>query len=151
MYTQYTQIEMSVNGEFAIIVAMEALANIVVVLHLAYFVFVVGGFACILIGASRQWPWVYNPAFRIVHLLAVIVVPAEDVFRFSCPLNTLEGSLRSQSDSAGTLSGVSGILDFLLRHTIPGWVLDGMYWALAAVLVVLLFVVRPRVSAGTAE
>jgi hypothetical protein len=123
---------------------MEVLANVVVVLHLAFFLFVVGGFAAILIGLARRWPWIYNPWFRAPHILAVMVVLAEDVFHFACPLNTMESALRPNPANADSSSGISHVLDFLLRHTIPGRVLDAMYWTLGAVLLILLLIVRPR-------
>lgn len=71
-------------------VSVEALANLVAALHLAYFLFVVGGFVGILAGARQGWKWIYNPWFRIAHLFAVLMIVAEDVFRFPCALNALE-------------------------------------------------------------
>lgn len=122
---------------------MEALANLVVVAHLAYFLFVVGGSVGILIGLAQRRQWIYNPWFRVTHLLSVLVVPAEDVFRFR-PLNTLEGSLRPISANTAASSQVGNLLDRLLRHTIPGPVLDVMYWTLGASLLLLLLIVRPH-------
>ena len=55
---------------------MAAFANIVTIVHLAYFVFVVGGFIMIV---ERRSKWVLNPWFRIAHLLSVWIVLAEDV------------------------------------------------------------------------
>ena len=123
---------------------MDALANVVVVVHLAYFVFVVWGFVNILIGAFRHWPWIYNPWFRMIHLLAVLLIPAEDVFHFSCLLNTAENVLRPTPVEQVPSSGVGYALNQLLHHTIPGRVLDGMYWTLGVVLLVLMFAVPPH-------
>jgi hypothetical protein len=124
---------------------MEALANLVVVVHLAYFVFVVGGFVSIVVGAKRGWKWIYNPWLRLAHLLSVYIVLAEDVFRVNCPLNAVESSLRSPAaNGTEASSGVGYVLDFLLHHSIPSWFLDGMYWVLAVVLLALWFLVRPR-------
>ncbi|HEX5431022.1 MAG TPA: DUF2784 family protein [Bryobacteraceae bacterium] len=123
---------------------METLANLVAVVHLAYFVFVVGGFAVILIGAAQRRPWIYNPWFRAIHLLSVLVVLAEDVFGFPCPLNTLEGALRSTPTHAGSPSGTGYVLDLLLLHTIPGRALDAIYWTLGVALLLLIFIIPPR-------
>jgi hypothetical protein len=125
---------------------MEALANLTAALHIGYFIFVVGGSIAILAGMRRPiGPWIYNPWFRISHLAAVFVILAEDVFHFPCPLNVIENNLRSASAGAiASPSAPSGILDLLLRHTIPGWFLDAMYWVLGAVLLVLIFLVPPK-------
>jgi len=128
---------------------MEALANLVAALHIAYFLFVVGGFLGIVAGARQGWKWIYNPWFRIAHLFAVLMVLAEDVFRFPCALNVLETNLRVAHGNAGSeASAVSMVLDLLLRHTIPGWFLDAMYWILGALLLLLLFLLPPRFRRG---
>ena len=112
------------------------LANVVVVIHIAYFLFVLAGIVAILVGAK----WIRNIWIRLLHFAAVYIVVLEDVFQFECPLNTVEWNLRSASESnsqvvAQTTSGTTGALNFLLRHTIPGSVLHSFYWS-AAVLVI---------------
>jgi len=124
---------------------MEVLANLVAALHIGYFVFVVGGFLAILASARRRSGWVFNPWFRIVHLCAVLFVLAEDVFRFPCPLNLLEGSLRgSPASTVNPPGAATGLFDLLLRHTIPGWFLDAMYWTLGVTLLALFYFLPPR-------
>jgi hypothetical protein len=121
---------------------MDTLANLVTIFHLAYFVFVVGGFIVIL---ARQSRWIFNLWFRLVHLLSVWFVLAEDVIGFNCPLNVMESSLRApKTGGAEASSGLGYVLDLLLHHTISGQVLDAMYWALGAASVLLLFLVPPR-------
>ncbi len=121
---------------------MDALANIVTIVHLAYFVFVVGGFIAVLARRSR---WVFNPWFRIVHLLSVWLVLAEDVMGFNCPLNIMESSLRApETGGAEASSGFGYLLDQLLHHTISERMLDAMYWTLGAASVLLLLLVPPR-------
>jgi hypothetical protein len=134
-----------------ILVSIEAFANLVAALHIAYFLFVVCGFAGIVLGARKGRTWIYNPWFRIAHLCAVLMILAEDMFHFPCALNVLESSLRAApANAGGEPSAVSGVFDLLLRHTIPGWFLDGMYWTLGVVLVLLMFVLPPRFRKGSA-
>jgi hypothetical protein len=95
-------------------------------------------------GYAQGSPLLRNPWFRMIHFAAVLVVPAEDVFGLRCPLNVAESNLRESAGSATAASGVSSALDLVLRHTIPGWVLDGMYWTLGGVLLLLLFILPPR-------
>ena len=122
----------------------ELMADMVVAAHIGYFLFVVGGFLAILVGWRRGWEWIRNPWFRICHLAAVYIVIAEDVFQFECPLNTMEWNLRSSNVTpAEASSGVSFILNQLLRHTIPGEVLHVIYWSLGILLLLLLIAVPP--------
>lgn len=106
------------------------LANIVVVIHISYFLFVVCGIIGILAGSQ----WIRNIWIRLLHIAAVWIVVLEDIFHFECPLNTAEWSLRSAS-SAETTSGATGVLNFLLRHTIPGSVLHIFYWVVGVFVV----------------
>jgi hypothetical protein len=130
---------------------MEALTDIVVILHLGYFVFVFGGFLCIVIGAAKSWRWISNSWFRFVHLLAIFFVLAEDVGHFNCPLNVLESKLRSPvGDYAEGSSMMSYLLYQLLHHTIPGWALDRMYWILGLASLVLLFLVPAHIGKSDA-
>jgi cytochrome c biogenesis protein CcdA len=94
------------------------LANVVVVIHILYFLFVLAGIVAIMVGAK----WIRNIWMRLLHIAAVYIVVLEDVFQFECPLNTVEWNLRSASESkpvvvAQTTSGITGALNFLLRHT----------------------------------
>jgi Protein of Unknown function (DUF2784) len=125
---------------------MDVLANFVTLVHLAYFVFVVGGFLSIIVGAARRsGRWIFNPWFRIVHLLSVWVVLVEDVIGVNCPLNALESTLRSpRTKVAEASSGVGYLLDQLLHHTISERVLEGMYWTIGLALLLLLFFVPPH-------
>jgi hypothetical protein len=70
---------------------INGLANLVAVLHIAVFLFIVGGTVAILTGAriARSAP------FRLLHLVAVFVVPAETAIGVDCPLNTAQWALRS--------------------------------------------------------
>jgi len=125
--------------------SMDLLANLVTIVHLGYFVFVVGGFLGIIVGSARRPAWILNPWFRIVHLLSIFVVLAENVTGWNCPLNVLEGSLRSPAiENAEASSGFGYVLDQLLHHTISERVLEGMYWTLGLASLLLLFFVPPR-------
>jgi hypothetical protein len=120
-------------------------ADLLALVHLAYFIFIVGGMAAIVAGRSQGPAWVRNPWFRIAHVLAIDVVLAEDVIGFQCPLNVLQwGARTAATGSAETQSGVGGVLDYLLYHAVSGRVLDVMYWCFGVLVVVLLWLVPPR-------
>ena len=125
---------------------MDVLANFITLVHLAYFVFVVGGFVSTIVGAVRRsGRWIFNPWFRLVHLLSVWVVLFEDVIGVNCPLNVLESNLRSPGENPPEASlGVGYLLDQLLHHTISERVLEGLFWMIGLALLLLLFFVPPR-------
>ena len=123
----------------------DVVADVIAATHIAYFIYVVGGCAAIVVGSMQQRKWVRNPWFRLSHLAAVYIVVFENVFNIACPLNTAEWQLRSTSQPVvEASSGVGGVLDHLLFHTIPGNVLNMMYSALAILLLVALVLVPPR-------
>jgi hypothetical protein len=126
---------------------MTAIANFIAAAHIMYFLFIVGGCVGIVVGAAYGWKWIRNPRFRFSHAAAVYIVVAESVFHIPCPLNTAEWQLRSQTHAAAEASsGVGGLLDQLLFHTISGRVLNLMYWSLAVLLFIAFFVIRPEFS-----
>ncbi len=121
---------------------VQTLANLVAVLHLLYFAFVVLGSAAIVAGAFRHWNWVRNSWFRVGHLLAIWIVLAEDVIGLVCPLNVAESGLRHSA--ASPESGAGREIDRLLHHTIYGRPLDAIYWSLGILALLLLFLVPPN-------
>lgn len=72
------------------------LADLVVVLHLAYVLFVIFGLLAVFVGYLRKWNWVRNRWFRLVHLGMIAIVVVESLLSITCPLTTLESWLRVQ-------------------------------------------------------
>jgi polyferredoxin len=99
------------------------LADIVLTLHVAVVVFVVGGLVLVIAGNLRGWRWVNALWFRVAHLGAIVFVVAETWLGLVCPLTTLEWWLRSQAGMA--VEGKSFIaywLQRLLYYDAPWWV-----------------------------
>ena len=71
-----------------------ALADLVLVVHAVFVVFVVVGLVLIWVGRFRGWAFVRNFWFRTAHLAAIGVVAAESLSDFVCPLTTWENQLR---------------------------------------------------------
>ena len=123
---------------------MHALANLLAVVHIAYFLFIVLGTLAILVGPRFGWTWIRNLPFRLLHLAAVYVVLVEEVFGIACPLSVMQWDLRSASGGpVEATEGLGGILDGLLFRTIPGWALDVLYWSTGLGLLLLLYLVPP--------
>ena len=74
-----------------------ALADLTVVLHLGYVLFVVFGLVLIVCGRILNWSWVRNRWFRWIHFSMIGVVVVESLLSIPCPLTTLESHLRAQA------------------------------------------------------
>ena len=121
---------------------MQPLADLILALHFAYVLFVVGGLALIWVGVWRGWRWVRNVWFRALHALAIGLVAVEGLIGLACPLTVLEDWLRS---SAGPDAGfVQRWLQELLYWDFPGWVF-ALAYLLFAILVALTYVAFPPV------
>jgi hypothetical protein len=70
------------------------LADLIVVLHLGYVLFVILGLAAVWLGGWRQWRWVRRPGWRLAHLAAIGIVAVEGLCGVTCPLTTWEFELR---------------------------------------------------------
>lgn len=77
------------------------LADLILVLHFALVVFVMGGLAWILIGNRLDLPGANAPWFRFLHLLAIAVVVAQAWLGADCPLTVLENRLRTMAGEPG--------------------------------------------------
>lgn len=119
------------------------LADIVLTLHVAVVVFVVGGLVLVIAGNLLGWRWVNTVWFRVAHLGAIGFVVAETWLGLLCPLTTLEWWLRAQAGIA--VEGKSFIaywLQRLLYYDAPWWVFAVGY-SLFGLLVVATWVYFP--------
>ncbi len=73
------------------------LADLVLILHVSFVVFVVFGLIFILCGGLRGWKWIRNPWFRSAHLGAIALVVIQAWFGIICPLTILENHLREKA------------------------------------------------------
>ena len=73
---------------------LEGTANVVALVHILYFLFVVFGLLLTLTGALRRWRWVRNFWFRAAHVALIGTVLIEDWMGWECPLIPLEEWLR---------------------------------------------------------
>ena len=71
-----------------------ALADLVLMVHVAFVAFVLVGLLLVWLGWWRRWSFVHNPWFRIAHIAAIGAVAAESLLNFTCPLTTWEDRLR---------------------------------------------------------
>ena len=117
------------------------LADAVLIAHVLFVLFVVGGFSLILAGAGR-WAWVHNRAFRTAHLAAIVFVAVETLLGFACPLTLWEDVLRSTGREERSFIG--RWLAWLLYYDLPEWVFATAYCAFALAVVWAWRAIPPR-------
>jgi hypothetical protein len=126
------------------------LADLIVVFHATYVGFVVFGLVAILLGGVLRWAWVRNIWFRLLHLLAILVVAGEALLGIVCPLTTWESQLREAAgDAAQEGSFVGRWVHELIFVEVPPWGLT-LGYCLFALAVVLAFVLVPPRLRGRA-
>jgi len=121
------------------------LADVVLVLHVAIALFVVGGLVVILFGNWRDWRWVNDLWFRLAHLAAIAIIAAQAWLGAICPLTSLEMWLRKQA-GAPTYSGsfIGHWLQRLLYYDVPDWVFILGYTLFGLAIVLIWWSYPPR-------
>lgn len=121
------------------------MADIILLLHVLFVVFVVAGLVLIFVGNAICWSWVKNPWYRVTHLIGIGIVVAQSWLGVICPLTTWEMALRSEAgDATYTGSFISHWLQTLLYYQAPAWFFVTCYTGFGAVVVASWFLVRPR-------
>lgn len=77
------------------------LADLILVIHVAFAAYNVLGLAAIWIGRALGRGFVHNPWFRISHLAAMGVVVLEALIGMVCPLTAWEYGLRAAAGQGG--------------------------------------------------
>jgi hypothetical protein len=122
---------------------MHLLADLILIVHFAFVLFITGGLALIWIGAAAGWRWVRNFGFRLAHLAAICVVAGEALIGMACPLTTWEDALRGRSTD---MSFVAHWLHRLLFYSFPEWVFTAAYVLFALLVAATWWRVRPQRS-----
>ena len=121
------------------------LADIVVVAHLVYVLFVVSGFLAVFIGGPLGWHWVRNRAYRLTHAGAMLFVGLEAAIGMVCPLTQWEYELRM---AAGTGAAHGAFIarwaQRMLYYDLPPWVFTAGYLGLSALVLILLWMVPTK-------
>jgi polyferredoxin len=124
---------------------MTQLADAVLIFHFLWVLAVVCPIPLIPIGANRGWRWVRNPFLRWIHLAMIGTVAAESVLGIVCPLTVWEASLRRAAGRAASSGSFIGYwIGKALFYDFPEWAFTVVYLAVAAIVIVLLFLIPPR-------
>jgi polyferredoxin len=120
-------------------------ADALLILHSAFIAFVVLGLVAIYLGLWRDWSWVRNLWFRLVHLIAIGFVVFEVWFGMICPLTTWEMRLRARSgDITYEGSFIQHWLQTLIYYDLPDWVFIVAYTLFGALVLASWFIVPPK-------
>jgi hypothetical protein len=119
---------------------MDHLADAILLLHLAFVLFVAAGFLVIPVGGALGWRWVRARRLRLAHLGAIAVVAAESLAGIACPLTVWEDVLRG---GGGGGSFVSRLLHRFLFYDLPEAWFTAVYVFLALGAGALWVWVRP--------
>lgn len=121
------------------------LADIVAVIHLLYVLGAVLPVPLVIIGAFRNWRFVRNLLFRVIHFAMVGFVAIESLLGAACPLTVLENDLRLRAGQAGYEGSFVGHwVDRVLYYDFPPAFFTWLYVTFALLVVVLWIVVPPR-------
>ena len=117
------------------------IADLLVVVHFAIVLYIVGGLLAVWTGAALGWRWVRDPWFRYSHLAAIAYVAAEALLGIACPLTVWEDLLRG---GARPDSFVGRWVRRLLYYDAPEWAFTAAYLAWALATLATLRLVPPR-------
>jgi len=103
-------------------------ADAVLLTHFLFVLFVVLGFAAILIGRVRGWSWTTRRGFRNAHLAAIGIVVLQAWLGQRCPLTSWESALRMRAGQNGYAETfMQHWLHKLLFFDAPLWVFGLIY------------------------
>ena len=122
-----------------------ALADLVLVAHVAFVAFVMVGLILIWCGGWCGWNWIRNPWFRALHLAAIGLVVVQAWLGVVCPLTTLEQSLREKAgDVTYQNTFIAHWLQQLLFYDAPPWMFVAGYTLFGLVVAGSWWKFRPR-------
>ena len=125
------------------------LADLVLLLHVLFVVFVVVALLLIIVGGFRHWLWVRNRWFRIIHLAGIIVVVAQSWAGLLCPLTNLEMWLRREAGGVQyDGSFMRYWLERFLYYDAPWWVFVMAYTGFGLLVIVTWVGFPPRKKVG---
>jgi hypothetical protein len=109
------------------------LADAILIVHFMFVLFVVGGFALVLLGAALRWSWCVSNV-PVGASGAILLVAAESLAGVACPLTVWEDALRLSGPQDASFVG--RWVARLLYYDFPEWLFAAAYtvFALAAVL-----------------
>jgi len=108
-------------------------ADAILALHALIVCFVIGGLVAILLGWWRDWAWVRNFWFRLIHLGTIAFVVLQAWLGRLCPLTIWEQELRlAAGQTVFEQSFIEHWVGELLYWDLPWWVFVAAYTVFGA-------------------
>lgn len=121
------------------------LADTILVIHVAYVVYVVGGAGALILGMIGKKSWVRNPWFRYTHLAAIGVVAIQALLGVPCFLTVWEYNLRGAAGQSITeLPFVPRLLRALIFFEAPPAFFTILYVVFGLAVLLALVLLPPR-------
>ncbi len=120
---------------------MPLLADLILVVHFAFVLFVVVSLPLIWLGAAAGWRQVRHFGFRLAHLAAILVVSAEAAAGIWCPLTLWEDALRGATSEK---SFVARWIHTLLFYDLPPAVFTMAYLLFAGLVALTWWRIPPN-------
>lgn len=121
---------------------MSLLADLVLLAHFLFVLFVVGGLLAIWAGAALHWRWIRHFWFRLAHLGAIVFVAAESLLGAVCPLTAWEDRLRGAAPQPAGF--IQRWVSRTLFYDFPEWVFILTYMLFALLVAVTFYAIRPH-------
>ncbi len=121
-------------------------ADLIVFFHMLYVIFAVGGEAVILLGALLRWRWIRNMVFRIVHIIAVLIVSIESISDFLCPITEWEYQLRRLAGQTveEDITFIGRLIRLIVFYDFPDWAFSVMYIGFGIMVILTIILIPPR-------
>lgn len=118
------------------------LSDILIVLHLLWAAFMIGGCMLAIVGIFRQ-ACRYFKKLRTIHLLGILFTASVPLWSGICPLTRWEDALRFGSGTVPPRSFLADLAHRLLYIDVPIWAITAGTTFVAVVTVVLYFLYPP--------
>ena len=121
------------------------LADVTVVIHFGYVLFVILGLLVTLLGWMCGWSWIRNRWFRTIHLAMILIVVFEAWAGITCPLTTLEKEFRrAAGEQVAAGSFIANWVHNAMFFEAPPWVFTLCYTLFGGLVLATLIAVPPR-------
>lgn len=121
-------------------------ADLVLITHALYVIFIVGGLLLVIIGGGVGWKWIRNFWFRLIHLIAIGVVSLQSWLEILCPLTTLEIYLREKAgQTTYQETFIAHWLHKILFYEAPMWVFSVCYTLFGLAVILTWIYIPPRI------
>ncbi len=124
------------------------LSDIVVVLHLIWAAFMIGGVGLAVVGIFRP-AWRRFKKLRTLHLAGILLTASVPLWGGICPLTRWEDALRAGSSPSASRSFLADLAHRLLYIDVPIWAITLVTTIVAVLSIVLYFKYPPWRQPGT--